>query len=291
MPNSSFVSRIIQVNLTLATGQFGANLGNTKIVTGLRVNCEIKKSGTPSKNGAKLVIYGMLDADMNQLSTLGLSPLAVRKNFVQVLAGDSDGLATAFQGEITGAWVNYHTPPDLNFEVHAVEGFYASVAPISPISLPGGTPVATIFRNLAKQMGYAFQDNGVQTMVQNPYLIGSAYDQARTLAQMSGVEFGIDDGVLFISPRGQVRPPKGQVPVLSPQTGMKEYPIWDKQGLVVEALWNPAFQLNGAVVIQNSMVTRANGIWRIHGLETRIASRHPHEGSWNSRLHLVKAGV
>jgi hypothetical protein len=291
MANGSFVSRIIQVNLTLASGQFGADLGNTKVVSGLRVSCDIKKSGTPAKNEAKIRIYGMLDSDMNKLSTLGVNPMVVRKNFIQVLAGDSDGLATAFQGEITGAWVNYHTPPDLNFEIHAIEGFYASVAPTAPISMPDGVPVATIFSSLAKQMGYAFQNNGVQSVIQNPYIIGSAYDQARSLAQMVNIEFGIDDGVLFIAPRGQARPPKGQVPLLSPSTGMKEYPIWDKQGLVVEALWDPAFQLNGLVVVAESAVERANGTWRIHGLETRIASSHPSQASWGTTLHLTKVGA
>lgn len=287
----SFVSRQIQVNFTLASGTFGATGMNTKIVQGLRVNVEIRKMGKPVKNEAKLRIYGMNADDMNQLSTLGFNPLTVRKNLIQVLAGDSDGLATAFQGEITGAWVVYHTPPDLYFEVQAIAGYYPAIAPANPTSVAGAASVASIFQNLAKQMGFTFQNNGVSGTIAYPYLAGSAMDQAQQLAKATGVEFGVDDGVMYIAPKGQVRAPKGAVPVISPTTGMKEYPVWDKQGLVVETLYDPAFQLGGAVIVQGSMVTKANGTWRIHGLEQHIASHNPGQGSWNSRLHLAKVGA
>jgi len=293
MATTSFTSRLLRVYFTLAEGSFGSapNYANTKIVDGLRVNCDIRKSGKPSKNEMELKIYGMLQSDMDQLSTLGNNPLAVRKNLVQLLAGDSDGLATAFLGEITGAWVNYRTPPDLYFEVHAMAAHYASLAPIQPTSLAGGVPVASIFQNLAGQMGYHLQNNGVTSMIQNPYLAGSAADQALELAQMSGVEYGIDDGVLYIAPKGQPRQPAGLVPTITPDSGMKEYPIWDKQGLVVESLYDPAFQLGGLVNVSGSMVTRANGTWRVHGLRHRLASRDPGHGSWHTTLSLAKEGV
>jgi hypothetical protein len=293
MATNSFVSRKLKVYLTLAQGAFGASpdFNNTKIVDGLRVNCDIRKSGSPSRNECVLHIYGMLQSDMDQLSTLGNSPLAVRKNLVQVLAGDSDGLASAFLGEITGAWVNYRTPPNLYFEVHAMAAHYASLVPIQPTSLAGGVPVATIFQNLASQMGYFFQNNGVTATVQNPYLAGTATDQAAELARMAGLEYGIDDGMLFIAPKGQPRPAKGIVPVITPSSGMQEYPIWDKQGLVVEALYDPGFQLGGLVNVAGSMVTRANGTWRVHGLHHRLASHDPGHGAWHTTLNLAKAGV
>jgi hypothetical protein len=72
---------------------------------------------------------------------------------------------------------------------------------------------------------------------------------------------------------------------------MKEYPIYDKKGLVVECLFDPAFQLNGLVVVAGSMVERANGTWRIHGLRTNIASKSPHSGTWHTKLNLVKVGA
>lgn len=297
---SSFTKKIIRVTFELAQGNFDSSVNspagpsqpqNTKIVENLRVHADIKKGGSPSKNEAVLKIYGMNQHDMQQLSTVGLNNLAVQKNLVQVAVGDSDGLTTAFQGEITGAWVNYHTPPDLDLEVHAISGYFASIQPMHPTSLQGGTPAASIFQRLADQMGIPLQNNGVTAQIQDPYLTGSAYTQALSLAMAVGVEFGIDNGVLWISPRGQFRPPLGQVPLLTPASGMKEYPIWDKQGLVVESLYDPLFQIGGEVQIASSLVERANGPWRIHGLHHNLSSKHPHQASWHTKLHLAKQGV
>jgi hypothetical protein len=289
MSQGSFSAKRIQVNFTLASGQFGADLGNTKIVSGLRVACNIKKSGQPAKNACRLQIFGMLPADMSQLSTLGYAPLAVRKNLVQVMAGDSDGLTSVFQGEITGAWVNYHKPPDLNFEVHAVTGYYPALAPALPTSLPGGIQATTLFQKLARDMGYAFKNNGLDAIIQNPYLSGSAYKQFVDLGKSLGCEFGIDDGEVFVCPKGVAR--SSLVAYTSPTTGMKEYPTFNRKGIEVEMLFNPAATLGGRLQISGSLVTQANGIWRIHGLEHNLVSKDQHRGTWHTRVMAAKEGA
>jgi hypothetical protein len=285
MTQSSYSSKIIQVTFILGTGQFGASQGNTKVISNLRVICHVKKVGDPAKNECKLQIFGMLPADMNLLSSLGYAPLAVRKNLIKVDAGDSDGLSTVYQGEITGAWVNYHRPPDLNFEVHAVSGYYPSVAPANPISMSGGVQVGTIFQNLAQQMGYSFINNGVSTVIQNPYLWGSAFNQAQQLAHAAGCEFGVDDGELFICPRNVYR--ANMVAYTSPTTGMKDYPTFDKKGLEVEMQFNPAIRLGGQLRISGSAVSQANGVWRIHGLEHNLVSRNHQHGSWHTKVNIA----
>ena len=87
---ASFNLKILQANLTLDTGTFdGTN--NTKIVSGLRMQAEIEKGGHPSKNKLKLKIYGMVESDMNMLTTLPTKsekPLAVHKSKLLLLAGE-----------------------------------------------------------------------------------------------------------------------------------------------------------------------------------------------------------
>ena len=309
MSQSSFSSKTIQVNFTLAAngpafGQTqvlspsgkpipgvyeGEALGNVKIVSDkLRIACTIKKAGDPAKNECKLLIFGMLPADMNLLSSLGYTSLGVRKNFVQVSVGDSDGLASAYQGEISGAWVNYHKPPDLDFEVHAVEGYYPSLTPARPMSMKGGVPAATLFQSYAQQMSVGFENNGVSSLVYDPYLAGSAFDQAQQLARTVNCEFGVDDGILFIAPRGKLR--KGWVASTSPTTGMKEYPIFNKKGIQVEMLYNPFVKLGGLLQISGSRVQQANRAWRIHGFEHTLISHNPHQGHWHTKIHGAPEG-
>lgn len=279
---SSFTRKILQANLTLTTGTFDG-VNNTKQVTGLRMDAEIEKGGHPSKNKAKLKVYGMLESDMNMLTTIpakSAKPLAVHKSLIQVLAGDEYGLAVAFQGEITGAWTSYQSPPNLFFHLEALEGFYPAIAPVVPKSFKGGTAVSQLMQTLASQMGYAFEDNGVTSQLVSPYLHGTSYQQAAAVAAAANIEFGIDDGTLFIAPRGMAR--KGMAPLISAATGLKEYPIFDKKGLKFSCLYNPSLKLGGLCVVQ-SVIPVACGTWRINGLHHQLESESP-GGKWLSKV-------
>jgi len=283
MSGGSFTRKILQANLTLTSGTFGEGKGNTVQLTGLRMEAEIEKGGHPSKNKLKLKIYGMVESDMNMLTTLpgkSAKPLEVHKSLVQLLAGDASGLAVAFQGEITGAWSSYQSPPNLYFHLEALEGFYPAIAPVAPKSYRGGTPVAGIMADLSAQMGYTFQNNGVTTQLANPYLSGTAYQQAAAVAAAAGIEFGIDNGTLFIAPRGASR--AGLAPLISAETGLKEYPIFDKKGIKLECIYNSGIQLGGSIVVK-SQVPVACGTWRVNGLHHHLTAETP-GGPWMSKV-------
>lgn len=285
---ASFNLKILQANLTLDTGTFdGAN--NTKTVSGLRMEAHIEKGGHPSKNKLKLKIFGMLEADMNMLTTLPAkseAPLAVHKSMLQLLAGDQFGLSQAFAGEITGAWASYQSPPNLCFQIEALSGFYPALNPVAPVSYQGQASVATIMASLATQMGYAFENNGVTSSLHNPYLPGTALQQAAAVAAAAGIEFGIDDGTLFIAPRGTAR--AGSAPLISAATGLKEYPIFDKKGIKFECLYTPGLKLGGLVNVQ-SVVPVCCGTWRIHGLDHELESENP-GGPWLSKVSATWVG-
>jgi hypothetical protein len=220
---------------------------------------------------------------MNALTTTAFSPLVARKNLIRLQAGDADGMAVAFQGEITGAWAVYHEPPELYFMVHALSGYYPAVTPAQPKGFQGATPVAPAMAALAAQSGYAFENNGVDSVVANPYLYGSPYQQAAQLAEMAGLEFGVDDETLWIAPGGRQR--LGAVPLVSKDTGLVGYPIFDKDGLKVSCEYSAAFQMGGVIEVQ-SAVPSANGLWRIHKLEHELDADAP-GGKWESKIRAV----
>lgn len=284
--SDSFVKRLIQVKLTMANTASGApstqfNGNNTKIYTGMRVECEITKGGHPTKNKSTIKIYGMLEDDMNALTSLSFQPMAVRKNLIEVLAGDETGLSTAFKGEIVTAYAQYSSPPNLFFHVEAVSGYYPAIVPVSPKSFQGSRSVASIMQDLATQMGYSFENNGVSSYLTNQVLPGTAFQQAAVVVSAADIEFGVDDGTLWIAPLG--RPRKGNATLISPSSGMKEYPTFDKKGIRVECLYNPAIQLNGLISIQNSAVKKANGTWRVNGVKHMLESEKP-GGQWFTKL-------
>lgn len=282
---SSFTQKILQVSIVKGSGTFDAG-GNTKIFSQLRVKADIEKEGHPSKNKARLKIYGMKQEDMNALTTLSFKPMAVQKNTIQVMAGDSNGMQVAFQGDITESWEIYRTPPDLYLHVAALSGYYPSIAAVVPKSFKGAVSVVSIMANLASQMNLAFENNGVTTVLSKPYLWGAPFQQASAVAAAANIEFGIDDGVLFIAPRGKER--AGTAPLISSKTGLKEYPTFDKKGIQLECLFNPAIQYGGLVEVK-SVIPMACGLWRVHKLRHDLESETP-GGRWISHISASPQG-
>lgn len=291
---TSFTKKILRVTFVLGKGSFGA--GNTKIINGasggnhLRVSAEIVKGGQPSKNALKLKIYGMLPDDMNALTRTTINPNQVPKNYVRVEAGDTEnGMSLVFEGEISGAWAVYKSPPNLYFHVEAASGFFPSVAPVKPVSVKGGAPVPGLMAMLAKGMGYVFEDNGVSVpLLNNPYLSGTLYNQFASVGEAANIEYGIDNKTLWIAPRGGFR--KGQIAVISADTGMKESPVFDKKGLKLETLYNPAITHMGQIYVKSDLVPNATGYWIVNGMWHHLECESP-GGKWTTTISAHPVGA
>lgn len=283
---ASFTQKRLIVNLTLSKGSLGTSINNTKTIDGLKMDASIKKSGHPSKNTLHLKIYGMLESDMNAFTSLNFKPMRVKKNLIQVMAGDSLGMSVAFEGEISSAFSSYsgHQPV---FSIEATAGYYPSIATSKAKSFKGSTSVPLLMKNLADEMGYAFENNGVTSVLSSPYLSGNAMSQASMIAESADLEFGIDDGTLFIAPRN--KPRSGRAPLISPDTGLEEYPTFDKNGLKFMCLYNPNLKLGGLCVVK-SKVEAANGTWRVHGVEHDLSNEDP-SGKWVSKVHATQPGA
>lgn len=283
--SKSFTQKKLIAFLTLGAGELNSS-GNTKVIDGLRMRASIKKGGQPSKNELRLTIYGMLENDMNSLTSLNFKPMRVRKNLVRILGGDINDMSVVFEGEIVNAFARYsdHKPV---FHVEATAGYYPSISTSQAKSHRGSTSVSLLMKNLADEMGYAFENNGVTSVLDSPYLSGNAMQQATMIAEAADLEWGIDDGTLFIAPRN--KPRAGTAPLIDPDTGLEGYPTFDKNGLKFKCLYNPGLRLGGLCVVK-SAIQAANGTWRIHGIEHDLTSEDP-GGKWESRVNATQPGV
>lgn len=287
---TSFKKKVIEIRVTKAEGEFGAKKGsNTKIIRYLRTIIDIRKDGNPSKNIAKIQIYGLSESDMNDLATLSFKPMAVRKNFIQIFAGDETDLALIFQGEIANAWAVYRKPPDLYLYIQAIEGLYPAVLMTPAQSFQGSVNVADTIKNLALSQGYAFEGNDVDTVLSDTYLHGSAWSQMQTLADAANLEFGLDDGCVYIAKRGRPRN-LSFIPLISADTGMKEMPVFDKKGIKFECLFNPDLKLGGRVSVYSQVLNIVNGEWRIYSLLHQLDSEKP-DGKWFSQVKASSMGA
>lgn len=285
---SSFTQKKIRLQITLAAGQFGAGQGATKIVEELQTNCIIAKPGMPSKNECRVRVYGMLQADMEQIATLGFSAKVVRRNLLQVFAGESDGLASVFQGEIVGAWLDYTKPPQVFLELHAMTGVYSAVAPAKPVSLKGPSKILPLMETLSKAAGFAFENGGVEGVLDNPYVDGDLFSQLTTVASSAQVNWGLDDNTVYTTKHNTPR--VNVTAFTSPSSGMVGAPLFDRRGMAVKMLFNPNVRLGGALHVEGSTVKNANGVWRIHGMEHHLDANDPAGGQWFTIARLTVPG-
>jgi hypothetical protein len=281
----SFVQRALGFTFTLGTGSFGESGSNTMTLPpGLWATAQIQKNGTPSMNRATIRIFGLSLSIMNQLSRIGVLPTAVRNNLVTVTAGNAGGnMPLAFAGYIQECWPDFSNPTEAALNVSAFTGLFHQMKPALPTSYSGSVDVATIMGNLAQQMNYTLENNGVSVQLTNPYLPGTARMQALAAADAAGiyVVFDDDNGVMAILPKTGSR--NGAAPTISPTGDMVGYPTYVGPGqIAVTDEYNPQLRFMGNVVVQNSIVGGANGTWRITGLAHDLSTLP--DGPWFSHV-------
>jgi baseplate hub protein gp41 len=282
----SFVQRALDFTFTLGTGSFGGSGSNTvQVPSGLWATAQIQKNGTPSMNRANIRIFGLSLTTMNQLSRIGVKPTAVRNNIVTVMAGEAGGnMSLAFAGGIKECWPDFSNPTEAVLNVEAFTGLLANLKPVAPTSFNGTTDVATIMGQLATQMGYTLENNGVSVQLSNPYLPGTARAQALAAADAAGiyVVFDDDNGAMAILPKTSARG-GGSAPVISPTGDMVGYPTYVGPGqIALTTEYNPQLRFMGNVTVQDSIVGGANGAWRVTSLVHDLSTMP--DGPWFSRI-------
>lgn len=277
----SFVQRALGFSFSLGTGSFGGSGASTITPpAGLWATVQVNKNGTPSMNQAQIKIFGMELSIMNQLSRIGVNPTQVRNNVVTVMAGDVGGtMSLAFAGGIKECWPDFSNPTEAALIVEAYTGLVANMKPVAPSSFSGTVNVATIMQQLAGQMGYTFENNGVSVQLSNPYLPGTARAQALAAADAANIYviFDDDNGIMAILPRSSAR--GGLSPTISPAEEMNGYPTYVGPGqLALKTQYNPQIRFMGNVQVQNSVVSGANGTWRVTSLMHDLSTMP--EGPW-----------
>lgn len=272
----SFTTRDLRFTFLLGTGVFGSGGQNTTAVSQLRATAKISMPGAPATSTLTAAVYGMKLSDMNQLSTLGLIQTQVRRNIVQVEAGDPiSGYSIVFTGIIYNAWIDGNNAPDVPFRIEAQAGLYEAIAPSPVTSYKGAADVANIISTLAKQAGFTFKNDGVNGVIlQNPYFEGAALQQIRQAAEAANINWLLDkDNLLVIWPKGASRN-TSSTPLIQPAPGgMVGYPSFDSLGVQVRSEYAPGVEFGGNIKIQNSILKAANATWRVYGLEYDLSSQ------------------
>lgn len=273
--------------ITLGTGTFGSSSNNQITLQGYRAIVNIDKAGGMMMGTLRAQIYGVSQSDMNSCVTLQWKPRSFIPNTVQVFAIDGQTQTLIFSGNIVNAWGNYDAMPDVFLMIQAQAAYLAQITSVKPRSYDGSIDVATVIAQIANQIGFNFEHNGVNTPLSNQYLGNTALEQAKTLAKAAGIDLYVDDGVLAITLPNMPR--NKPIPLISAQTGMKGYPTFDGIGVNLEIFFNPSVIFGGSIKIQTD-IPQAAGVWIVTSVSHQLESEKP-GGAWFSRIRGNASGL
>jgi hypothetical protein len=278
MSQTGFGRKRLDLTITLGAGAFGDTVGDSVTLSGLRMTADIVISGGDSMGTLQLRVFGLTQAMMNRLTTIGYVKNAIKgKNSILLAAGDdAGGMKVVFVGTICDAWADYNRAPEVAFNVVAYMGLDALVKPVDALSYWGPTDVALIMSDIAKTMGLVFENNGVSGQLSNPYFPGTALAQVRACARAADIWYAIDRGSLVIWPKNGSR--AGDIPLISPETGMVGYPALNSNGMTVQTMFNWNIR-PGCDVMVKSAIPMACGKWHVGEFSHALSSETP-DGPW-----------
>lgn len=273
--------KTIRVTIILGEGEFKDGT-NTRIIEGLATACDIQKNGLPEKNSASVKISNLSMDDMEQMTFLAFRPLQSRKNHIMIEAGEKgEELSLCFKGDITSAFPDFSTAPDIVFNIEAITAGWSVLLNTSPTSVNGSETAEKLIKGFAAESGFSFLNNGVTDSVRNTTYNGSPPDKARQCASEVNCELLMDDEEWCIQPWGKTR---GDAVVLSPECGLIGSPSFSNDGVSCRCFFNPSLKLGGQVKIE-SIVPRASGYWKITRLSHSITAYT--NGSWETSIDAI----
>ena len=273
--------------ITLGTGKFGSSNNDQIILQGFRAIADIDKAGGMMMGTLRAKIYGVKQADMNSITTLQWKPGTLIPNTVEVFAIDGTAETLVFAGNIVNAWADYQGMPDVFLHIQAQAAFFNQLKAIPPRSFKGRVDVASVMAQIARDLGYTFENNGVTTQLVDVYLPNTGMEQAKDLARAAGCDMYLDDKILAITPPNVPR--KVIIPLISPATGLVGYPTFDGVGVNFQALFNPAVTFGGSIKLETD-VQQAAGEWVVTSVSHRLECERP-GGAWFSSIRGNSIGL
>lgn len=273
---------IISLGSTVFQTDAGPSNKNQIIITGLRAGVDIDKAAGMMNGTLKARIYGLGESQMHDITTLAMqaakySEMQWQPNTITVFAIDGDAETLVFAGNIYNAWADYQGMPDVFLNIEAQACLFNRLAMSEPKSYKAPVNVANIMATLAKEMGFVFENNGVDVTLGDVYFDGTAYAQAQKLAEAAGINLIIDDNVLAITPPNTARKTK-DIPVISKESGLIGYPMPDAAGVHFQAMFIPQVRFMHQFKLVSDQI-RASGVWTATAISYRLESEKP-GGAW-----------
>jgi len=268
----SFTERALQF-------QFSGDESGDLVASGFRAIANIQAGQGRIGVQAQVKIWGMTLPQMNAYCAKIPTNLGLNQYTLTVSAGDLDGnLVEVVNGNIFASFIDLNDSPDSSFAA-SVAGIYTASNPTSATSQQGTQNAEDLISSICRGAGFKFVNNGAHFVLRNPSVYGSALDQIERIAQAAGFAWLWDGSTFYIWPQtGNV---DDTIVKVGPSTDpvMVGYPKYWAQGIIVTTLFNPEIHLGRRIEVTGSVLTKANGVWNIVGVQHNLATMM-NKGPW-----------
>lgn len=187
-----------------------------------------------------------------------------------------------YKGSLFNIMAHMQAAPDpfITIESHTLGAIRLKSA--ETLSFKGAVPAVTIAQNIANTMGLSFENNGVQTVLQNPYFAGDAATQLRDLAEQALFDFSTGHGVLSIWPIGSYRKGSATPAEISAKNGLLGYPEFNGVGVSFRTIYNPSIRFGDRIKLI-SVAPNVTGYYTVQNVSHHLSQELP-GGPWESQI-------
>lgn len=257
---------------------FTSDNQNKLSAVGLRISADVTFGyGSPAPY-ARIRVYGLPQETMNKLITAKWQNVKALRTLITIEAAEGDGdFAQVFSGGIFMALPEYSEAPNVSIVIEAMSAVFESKLATAAESYEGVHSVAEIIEGICQRIGFSFESNGVNAVVDNAYLTGSDLDKIRWLCANTDLDLYLGNNSVAITPKGAAR--KIKIAVISPDTGLIGYPIITNIGATFRCLYDPSIQFGALVRVKGSEIEMCNGDWRVYGMRAQLETEMD-SGRW-----------
>lgn len=299
-------------------GQTTSDLsGQTINLTGYRSECTIINYGQETGVQAQVYIHNLPARLMKSLGGFGTmsvfnyadvsaADIAAANNVVSLkvftsnfAVGNREADDTlkdvsgtcVFIGALRTCTINMETAPDPISFIQCDTMGHFNLSPAQAISFKGAVDASMIARQIASLMGYAFVNDGVTTVLQNPYFYGNLTQQLFDLANQALFHVSIENRTVTIWPFGQSLSKAGAAgyTTISPATGLIGYPQFNGVGLTLRTIYNPSIRYGDHISVV-SVAPNVTGTYNVSAVAHHLSEDIP-GGPWETEIQATRYGT
>lgn len=250
----------------------------------------VNKVASPDLPKAEVTIHGLSLDEMSEITSVTFKKNAQTPNKLIVEAGYTENdMTKIFSGEITTAFGDFNSSPDVVFKVNAQSGIYPKVKPESPITIKGEMKTEDIVKQVAESNGYNTEFiNKDLGSLKDQILTGTPLEKVQKVGKTVGADVIVDNETIVMLPKGEARIQQG-IHVINKDNGLIGYPNFTEEGIEFTCFFNPKLCVGGLIQVQ-SIVPRASGKWKITALTHSLTVNSSSGAEWRTEVTAVYTG-